>query len=111
MTDCDLCGLHDAVHRLPQRGQSDLAICDDCAVGRREEIVEHGHLLATDVEAAVENIRDLRGRYMEKRQAAIREGDETGAAYFSGQVSGLIHAEEAIIDLALTDRSEAPTDG
>lgn len=50
----------------------------------------------TQQEAAIENIRDLRGSYMDKRLEAIREGDEIGAAYFSGQVSGLIHAQEAI---------------
>lgn len=41
-TECDLCGINDAVHRLPQQTFEDLAICDDCAVGRREEIVEEG---------------------------------------------------------------------
>lgn len=39
-SDCEICGVNDAVHRLPQESSEDLAICDDCAVGRREKVVE-----------------------------------------------------------------------
>lgn len=41
--DCDLCDINEAVHRLPQDSREDLAICDDCAVGRRESVVEDAY--------------------------------------------------------------------
>lgn len=40
VTDCEFCGVNPAVHRLPQDSFEDLAICDDCAVGRRDKVVE-----------------------------------------------------------------------
>lgn len=41
MTTCELCGIRDAIHTLPQEGAlDDLEICDDCAVGRRDKIAD-----------------------------------------------------------------------
>lgn len=43
--DCELCDVGERVHTLPMAGTlDDLGICDDCAVGRREQIVENGEL-------------------------------------------------------------------
>jgi hypothetical protein len=54
---CDLCE-NKASHKLPQQEGDDLAICDDCAVGRREDIVEgvyaNDRIRPVEGEAAVE---------------------------------------------------------
>ena len=47
---------------------------------------------------AIQRIKELQRRYADKRQDAVADEDDVGAAYFSGQVSGLIAAEEAIKD-------------
>lgn len=48
--------------------------------------------------AAIERVREQQQQYREKQQEALRDEDDIGAAYFSGHVSGLILAEEAIKD-------------
>ena len=52
----------------------------------------------TEQETPLENIRDLKKHYHEQHQEAIADKDEVGAAYLSGIISGLIHAEETVQD-------------
>lgn len=49
-------------------------------------------------EEILQRVVEIREHYQKKKRQAIHDHDETGAAYHSGQVSGLIAAEEAIKD-------------
>lgn len=62
-------------------------------MSRNEQDVERG---PHDDETALENIKKLLRHYSDKRKEALEEGDEIASAYYSGQMSGLIHAQEAV---------------
>lgn len=49
-----------------------------------------------DLDTGIFRIRELQQHYRAKQQEAVIDGDDIGAAYFSGYISGLIWAEEAI---------------
>jgi len=51
-----------------------------------------------------EKMWDYRNTLAERKQQAMRDGDEDAAAYHSGQMSGIIHAIE-VLD-GLTDRDD-----
>lgn len=77
----------------------DTAMSDDLEAGRERALQ---HLNAVPIEELEEKRVEMwayRNSVGERKQEAMSEGDEHGAAYHSGQMSGLIHATEVFGEL------------